>query len=257
MVSNKQCYCSHCKKELDMLVCREHEGIHYCPFCDKRLASELVRRKTDIKTIEVGTRSNGRKYTIRTNRQAFLTPEQWNELIRKLNYRQRLSAMFLIHTGGRIFEVQHLRPENIDVIAGLLTFEVTKKRSARGERRCEQRFVSLSTKFIAWYKTLDMKRAVRKDGYFDIMSDAGVNIWLKKILRENGVENWYMYSVHNLRKTHENWMIAIGHTLQRVSKRLGHMITTAQAKYVQETIFSKYQLELIEDILGDDIYVAK
>ena len=255
MVVTKQCWCSKCKKDLDISICRDIEGVYYCPYCDKKLMAELIRFKTDIKTIEFGTKLNGQKYTIRTNRNAYLSPEQWIAFFDKLNDRQKLSMMFLIHTGGRIFEVQHLMPENI--VGKLLTFETTKKRSARGERRCKPREVGMSTVFIDWYKTLDMKKVLRKDGCFDIMSDAGLNILLKKVLRENNVKTWYMYSVHNIRKTHENWMLAQGFNIQKVANRLGHMIGTAMSTYVQETIFTSEQIELIKTILGDDIYVTR
>jgi integrase len=252
----KQCYCSKCRREYTLAECTKKEDGHYCPVHkDKWLRAELIRNKTKIDKLEVGLKDNGQQYSMRTNRDAYLSPEQWIDFMKRLNFRQKLSCMFLIHTGGRVMEVQHLKPENVVRPNRYLTFEVTKKRSARGERRCKERQVSLSTLFFKWYDELDMDRAVKKNGYFDIMSDAGINTFLKRILREMNVTNWYMFSAHNIRKTHENWMMSVFKDLTIIAKRLGHTPETAMSTYIQERHFTAEQNKLIVTILGDDIYV--
>ena len=255
MEITKQCYCSKCRREYTLVECIKKEDVHYCPVHkDKWLRAELVRKRTNIDKLEIGLKDNGQQYSMRTNRDAYLSPEQWIDFMKRLNFRQELSFMFLIHTGGRHMEVSHLKPENVNETNRFLTFEKTKKRSARGERRCKPRQVSLSSKFFVWYSAIDMSRAVNKHGFFDIMSDAGLNICLKKILREMKVPNWYMFSVHNIRKTHENWMMSVFKDLTIIAKRLGHTPETAMSTYIQERHFTAEQNKLIVFILGNDIY---
>ena len=250
----KQCYCSKCRKELKLSECKNNNNIFSCPTCDKKLIPELIRSPTGKKNLEYGIRNNGLNYNIRTNRDSYLTPEQWILFFDQLNENQKITFMFLIHTGGRIMEVQNLRPENINKGNRIITFEVTKKRSARGERRCKPREVRVSSVFMSWYKKLDQTKIVKENGCFDILSTGAANICLKKTLKEIGIQNYYMFSIHNIRKTHENWMLSVNKDLMVIAKRLGHTPETAMKVYVQERHFSDEQDKLILKILGDDIY---
>ena len=251
---SKQCWCYKCRQKYILHDCDFKDNNYYCKKCGKKLKQELVLSETANKTIKTGIRNNGNKYTVRTNHDAYLTPEQWILFYNKLNDHQKITFMFLLHTGGRIMEVQHLKPENIQKTNKLLTFEITKTRSAGGERNCRPRPVKMSSKFIAWYKALDLNKIITEEGYFDILTTPAANICMKKTLQDIGVKNWFMFSVHNIRKTNENWLIALGYDLIKVAKRLGHTYGTAMNTYIQEDVFTTKQKDLIKDILGNDIY---
>jgi hypothetical protein len=74
---------------------------------------------------------------------------------------------------------------------------------------------------------------------------------MKKALQKAGFEDWRMFSVHNVRKTMEIWLMALGLDALRITAHLGHDIRTAARHYVSPDVFSPDDKRRIRMIIGD------
>lgn len=96
-------------------------------------------------------------------------------------------------------------------------------------------------------------RNIRKE---DINFERGtltlkVNIAMKKALKKANIRDWYLFSLHNVRKTHGNWLNAHKFTITSICKRLGHDHNTFLSSYASADIFNEEDREGIKSILGD------
>jgi len=66
-----------------------------------------------------------------------------------------------------------------------------------------------------------------------------------------GIEDFYMFSLHNVRKTHGNWLNAHKFTIVDICKRLGHDYNTFLGSYASADIFRDEDRVEIKKILGD------
>ena len=60
-----------------------------------------------------------------------------------------------------------------------------------------------------------------------------------------------MLSVHNLRKTHGQYLVALDVNIANICKRLGHDMNTFLGSYCSADIFVDNDRVLIKQILGD------
>ena len=65
------------------------------------------------------------------------------------------------------------------------------------------RTIPINSKFIKRLKKHFKNNGNEKIG---ILSTPAFNIALKKAIKKAGVVDYYMYSAHNIRKTHGNWL---------------------------------------------------
>ena len=104
-------------------------------------------------TLGVGMRKNGRKYSVRTNRDRFFYPDEWMKFFDCLRHFQKPLFKFLINTGARINEAIHVKVEDIDILNKRIILRVTKVRSKRGEKNPRPRIIPISTQFAKWLKS--------------------------------------------------------------------------------------------------------
>ena len=74
---------------------------------------------------------------------------------------------------------------------------------------------------------------------------------MKKALIKAGIKDFYMFSLHNVRKTHGNWLNAHKFTIVDICKRLGHDANTFLKSYASADIFRDEDRVEIKKILGD------
>ncbi len=60
---------------------------------------------------------------------------------------------------------------------------------------------------------------------------------MKKILERIGIKDFKMFSVHNVRKTHGNWLVAQEVSMAKICKRLGHTAEVFLKNYASADIF--------------------
>lgn len=195
-------------------------------------------------------RKDGKKLTIRSNRDRFFFPDEWMRFYEILKKTQKLTFGFLINTGARINEARHVKVADIDFENKSITLRVTKSRSFHSTGK--KRIIPISSQFCkTLYEHILIKRLDNED-YLGILSTPAANIAMKNALKRAGIQDWYMFSVHNIRKTLENWLMILDVSLVKLTLHFGHDITTARKHYLISQ--NPIKREAIREILGDLYY---
>ena len=205
---------------------------------------------TEHQELKKVIKKNGQEYSVRTNRKRFFYPNEWNNFLKELvTPGQRLSFDILINTGCRYNEGFNIRKRDIDFERGTLTLKVTKIKAKKGQKFPEPRTFRLSSQFLSRLK--DYTKDKNDDEKIGMLSAPALNIAMKKALIKAGIEDFYMFSLHNVRKTHGNWLNAHKFTIVDICKRLGHDYNTFLGSYASADIFRDEDRVEIKEILGD------
>ena len=202
-------------------------------------------------TIRETTRVNGVKYSNRTNRDRFFYPEEWGKFYDKLKDNQKITFDTLINTGARINEARHIKVADIDFDRQSIILRVTKVKAKKGERNPRPRTISISSQFAKRLRAHVKKKGLSNDDVLGVLSTPAANIALKKTLQRVKIKDWYMFSIHNIRKTHGNWLKAFGIDGAEICLRLGHDYNTFVKSYGSPDIFSFKDMQDMKLVLGD------
>jgi len=74
---------------------------------------------------------------------------------------------------------------------------------------------------------------------------------MKKALQNAGINDWKMFSIHNIRKTFEVWLMALSVDGLTITAHVGHSMATAAGHYISPDVFSSDEKFKIREILGD------
>lgn len=197
------------------------------------------------------TRKNGIKYTVRSNRDRFFFPGEWAKFYDQLKTRQQLTFSFLIHTGSRINEARNVRVSDIDLERKRIILRVTKVKAAKKEKAPRPRIIPMSTTFTKYVRKQIRIKKLKNDDYLGILSTPAANIGMKKALKNAGIQDWQMFSVHNVRKTLECWLMALNIDGLKITAHLGHSMSIAASNYISADVFTAQEKQQIRDIIGD------
>jgi len=195
------------------------------------------------------TLSDGRSYTVRNNRDRFFYPTEWMKFFDVLKSRQKITFDCLISTGARINEIRNVFVGDVDFVNKRLILRVTKVKAKAGEKNPRPRTIPLSTQFIRRLKGYVSGKS--NDEKIGILSTPAANIGMKLGLQRAGISDWEMFSVHNVRKTMETWLLALDVGEGKLSKHMGHNIATMIQHYVSPDVFSWEEKKKMREILGD------
>jgi hypothetical protein len=70
-------------------------------------------------------------------------------------------------------------------------------------------------------------------------------------MKEAKIRDYYMISVHNIKKTHGNWLRALGVQDGEICQRLGDDLATLMKHYVSPNIFNFKDKQEMRIVLGD------
>lgn len=210
---------------------------------------KLVLRPTDKEGLSMGVRKDGKVYSVRDDRGRYFYPEEWVKFYNSLKPSKQPIFDCLINTGARIDEVLHLRKKDIDFSRKTITLHTTKTKAAKGERKGKRRTFVISSQYA---NRLRKYTRNKKDSelLFKITSIA-VYQMLRRKLEEIKIKDWYNFSLHNIRKTHGNWLKALGVEPAEICLRLGHDYGTFLKHYGSATIFDRKDKTQMIKILGD------
>lgn len=195
------------------------------------------------------------KYTVRAFRDRFFFPDEWMAFYDCLKPKQKITFNMLINTGARINEIRNLKVIDIDFERNNIVLRVTKRVVKRigidkkGYRKI--RTLPISSKFSKFLKKVIKDYELQAEDCFPILSTPASNIGMKKALQKIGVEDWDMFSVHNVRKTLENWLLALDVDAKKVFTHFGHSLAIALRHYVTADIFSFEDRRMMRDVIGD------
>jgi len=201
------------------------------------------------------------EYTVRENRDRYFFPDEWKAFydnLKKDNHKiskQRVTFNVLLNTGVRIMEGQNIKVSDIDLERGNIVLRVTKKIINRPgidkEGKSKVRVITISTQHAKFLKRVIKDYNLKPNDKLPILTTAGANIALKKCLKDVGVPDYEMFSVHNLRKTNENWLLAMGIDLYKILKQLGHTYDVSMEHYLSTDVFGFDEKDMINNIMGD------
>jgi len=204
----------------------------------------------------------GRTVTYRNNRNRYFFPDEWKIFYDSLQKRkdrrlseQQIMFNMLLHTGARINEARNVKVGDVDFERGNIMLRVTKKIVNRpGIQKkgiSKKRIVTISTQFTKFLKKAVRDYDLTDDDYFFEMSTQGANQAMERKLKKIGIPDYKMFSIHNIRKTAENWLIALGIDWNKVIKQFGHSPNISLKHYLSSDIFGFDEKREISQILGD------
>lgn len=196
-----------------------------------------------------GMRKNNRAYSVRSNRDRFFFPPEWKKFFDSLRQSQKKTFDCLFSTGARINEIRNVKEDDVDFINKRIILRVTKVKAKAGEKNSRPRTIPISTQFAKRLKSYF--KDIKNGETLGLLSTPASNIGMKKALQKAGIKDWYMFSVHNVRKTIENWLMALGVDGVAISRHFGHDIHTALQHYASPDIFSWKEKTEMREIVGD------
>lgn len=213
---------------------------------------ELIKTLPNLK---VGMKSDGKEYSVRDNRDRYFYPDEWERFYAVLKPSQQMTFDFLINTGARINEATHVKVSDIDFSREIKTviLRETKVKAIKGDKNPRPRTIQISNEFARKLKRYisENEPSLKFDDYLMLLSKPATATAMKKALKRINISDWYMFSPHNIRKTHGNWLKALGVNPTEICLRLGHDMNTFLSSYGSSDIFGKKDKDKMREILGD------
>lgn len=201
--------------------------------------------------LQIGIKSNGKKYSVRDDRSRYFFPEEWELFFNALKKNKQPIFDCLINTGARIEEALNIKPKNFDWDKNRLTLRVTKMKAAKGERIGKPRTFTISSQFARRMRKYINDNKISDGEILFKVSKQAVHQMLKRTLKKIKIKDWYNFSLHNIRKTHGNYLKALEVDSGEICYRLGHDLNTFIKHYGSANIFDRKDKTLMIKILGD------
>jgi len=201
--------------------------------------------------LQMGIKSNGIKYSVRDDRSRYFFPEEWELFFNNLKKDKQPVFDTAINTGGRIEEILHIKSKDFDWDKNRLTLRVTKIKASKGERVGKPRTFTISSQYARRMRKYISKNKIKDEEIMFKVSKQAVFQMLKRILRKIKIKDWYNFSLHNIRKTHGNYLKALNIDSGEICYRLGHDLNTFIKHYGSANIFDRRDRTLMIKILGD------
>ena len=202
--------------------------------------------------LKIGKQSNGKKYSVRDNRDRFFYPNEWRKFYNYLkNDKQKITFDLLLGTGARVNEVQHIKVNDVDFERNTIILRVTKTKAKKGEKNSRPRIIAISSQLSKKLKGHIRRNGLEGDVTLGLLSKPAIHLCLKATLQRAEIKDYYMFSTHNIRKTHGNWLKALGIDGMEICQRLGHDFNTFLHSYGSPDIFNSQDKVDMRNILGD------
>lgn len=201
--------------------------------------------------LQKGTRKDGKIYSVRDDRSRYFFPEEWERFYNSLRDINKSIFDALINTGSRIDEILHIKPKDFDWERNNLTLRVTKMKAAKGERIGKPRTFVISSQFARRMRKYISDNKIGDDELLFKMSSQSVYQLLRRKLQELEFKDWYNFSLHNIRKTHGNYLKSMGIDSGEICYRLGHDMNTFIKHYGSANVFDRKDKQGMVRILGD------
>ena len=197
------------------------------------------------------TRINGRSYSLKTNYNRFFMPAEYTKVYDILKAKQQHTVKCLINTGARINEIRHVVVSDIDFINRRMTLRHTKTKARKGEKVGRTRIIPISTQFARYLRQYVRAGNIGLHSTLNILSTPAANIGIKKAAKKAGIQDYFNFSAHSLRKTLEVYLLALDIDSLKITAHIGHDVRTAAQHYVSPDIFSFKEKQQMRLIIGD------
>jgi len=201
--------------------------------------------------IETKTLKDGRVYTVRKSRDRFFFPDEWIRFKDACKKDKYPLFELLINTGARIDEALHVKLSHFDPDRKTLTLYTTKTKAKKGETQGKPRTLPVSGSLIRSMRKYAKENNIGEDSY--LFTGSKVTWWqmMRRILIRAEIKNPKDFGLHNIRKTHGNWLKALEIPAEEICLRLGHDFNTYLKHYGSPNIFDRKDKQGMVNILGD------
>ena len=203
-----------------------------------------------VEGLKEGIKSDGTKYTVRDDRSRFFYPNEWNDYVANLKKDKTMIYDALIQTGARIEEILNIKPRDFDWERNNLVLRVTKIKAKKKEKVGKARTLPVSSQFTRRMKGYIKANNIGDDELIFKVSKQSVWQMLKRKL-VGVVADPHNIALHNIRKTHGNWLKALEISSDEICLRLGHDHNTYLKHYGSPNIFDRKDKTAMIKILGD------
>ncbi len=201
--------------------------------------------------LQVGVKRDGKKYSVRDDRSRYFFPEEWERFLNSIRDRNKPIFDVLINTGARIEEALNIKPKDFDWERNNLTLRVTKMKAKKGERVGRPRTFAISSQFARRMRKYINDSKIADDEMLFKFTSQSVYQLLRRKLEKLGFKDWYQFSLHNIRKTHGNYLKAMEIDSGEICYRLGHDLNTFIKHYGSANVFDRRDKLGMTKILGD------
>lgn len=201
--------------------------------------------------LKKGTKTNGSNYSVRDDRSRFFFPNEWERFIESIKQEKRLLFEVLINTGARIEEALNLKPRDFDWERNNLTLRVTKRKARKEERLGRARTLSVSSQLNRKIRSYINEHKLGDDNFLFPVTKQSVWRLMRRGLKKAEIKDDWNFGLHNIRKTHGNWLKALEIPAEEICLRLGHDFNTYLKHYGSPNIFDRKDKLLMIKILGD------
>ena len=189
---------------------------------------------------------------LKENTNCFYYPQEILNILKIAKPRQKLTLQIQLHTGARINEARHIKVGDVDFKRNNIILRVTKVKSKKNEKRPSPRIIPISSKLALIIERAINTFKLKEDDYLPLLKVNSYSEWLKriteKLLKRKDFKD---FSSHNVRKTTETWLVALGIDSLKIVKHLGHTMNVAASNYVSSDIFTREEKVIMRKILGD------
>lgn len=181
-------------------------------------------------------------YREKINRVRFMDPDEWEKFIYSVNENLRKYYWFLLLTGVRYKEAKNIKKGHINwQNRNIIIFK------AKGGIQRHVNFSSLGKKKLKLFF-----EGLHNEDTLQFPTIQHLIQTLHKICKQKKIKYWEDISVHNIRKQHENYLLALNLPENKITTHMGHTPKTAQEHYnSSEFIKDKKQLDKIRLWMGD------
>jgi len=222
-----------------------------------------------MENLKIIIKKNGIKYSNRKNRNRIFSPDEWNKFIRCIKDTKKPIFYFLINTGTRIQEALGVKKEDIDFSNNVITLKNIKRRTFFSDGKIRKIKISsqYNNKLKNYCENFKQNEYIFLDNsklpgnYDSLQNKERKKYWiskfvscskmLKRKLKESGIKDYYNFSLHNIRKTTESWLVYLGVNTFLICKHFGHNYETATKHYVQPDLYNSPYKFKARIILGD------
>jgi integrase len=178
-----------------------------------------------------------------------LTPDEYYQFFGVIDNPDHMFFFkFLFGTGMRIEEARQVKTRHINLDRREITVirSKTGKYGSKGQRKV--RFSSM-LKMEIRQRIKFMK--LGPDDTLGTPTRQRLNLPIKYYGMKAGLQNVQDLKTHTCRKTHENYLVAMGVDSMIVSIHMGHSLDVAYYYYMQKAMFDDEEKTKIRGIMGD------
>lgn len=190
-----------------------------------------------------------RAYKRKTNLKRFFYPREWTQFLSVISKeKHKFYFEVLMHTGARHNEIKNLKVRDINFEREQLILNIGKTgNTGKSSARPIQISTWLTNRIRSHIKSNNL-------GRLDTLGLPSVQYMdriIKKYCKDSGLQDYEDFSCHNLRKTLENWLIALNTNVLAIQAHMGHLLDIAAAHYVAASLFTAEDKVLIKSIIDN------